>query len=142
MQAEAEAAEMQMKGFTYQQQTAREVGLEAMQNGLGGDGAAGALGDVAGLGLTLGALGGVVGMTREAMEPLFQQPAAPAVPAGRPASAAGGWDCACGEKGIASKFCPNCGAKRPEKPAAWDCACGERGITSKFCPNCGRKREG
>ena len=36
MQAEAEAAEMRMKGYTYQQETSRQVGLEAMKNGLGG----------------------------------------------------------------------------------------------------------
>ena len=38
MQAEAEAAEMRMKGYTYQQETARQVGLEAMKNGLVGTG--------------------------------------------------------------------------------------------------------
>ncbi|MCQ2462167.1 MAG: SPFH domain-containing protein [Clostridia bacterium] len=53
-----------------------------------------------------------------------------------------GWDCpACGCKGITSKFCPECGAKKPETPAAWDCpACGCKGITSKFCPECGAKK--
>ena len=25
-----------------------------------------------------------------------------------------GWDCACGQKNIMSKFCPECGTKRPE----------------------------
>ena len=44
MQAAAEAAEMQMKGYTYQQETARQVGLEAMKNGLtGGDASAGGM---------------------------------------------------------------------------------------------------
>lgn len=33
MQAEAEAQEMRMKGYTYQQETSRQVGLEAMRNG-------------------------------------------------------------------------------------------------------------
>ena len=54
------------------------------------------------------------------------------------------WDCpACGFKNIKSRFCPDCGAKKPEpKPAdTWDCpACGAKGITSKFCPECGAKR--
>ena len=36
MQAAAEAEEMRMKGYTYQQETARQVGLEAMKNGIGG----------------------------------------------------------------------------------------------------------
>ena len=52
------------------------------------------------------------------------------------------WDCSCGQKGIASNFCPNCGAKKPSPVAAdiWDCACGTKGITGKFCSNCGAKR--
>ena len=48
------------------------------------------------------------------------------------------WDCACGQTGITSKFCPNCGAKKPE---TWNCACGQANISSKFCQNCGKKRE-
>ena len=63
MKAEAEAAEMRMKGYTYQQETSRQVGMEAMKNGISG-GAAGALGDVAGMGVALGAMGGVINMTR------------------------------------------------------------------------------
>ena len=52
------------------------------------------------------------------------------------------WTCpGCGQTGITSKFCPNCGAKKPE-PDVWDCPdCGTAGITSKFCPNCGKKKE-
>lgn len=134
MQAEAEAAEMRMKGFTYQQETARQVGLEAMKNGIAGSGGGGGgIGEIAGLGVALGAMGGLAGMTREAMEPLF----------GAPASAPAGdlWDCTCGKKGIASRFCPECGSPRPSAGSAdvWDCACGAKNITSKFCPECGRK---
>ena len=44
MQAEAEAMEMKMKGYTYQQETSRQVGLEAMKNGLGGSGTGSSLG--------------------------------------------------------------------------------------------------
>lgn len=66
-QAYAEAEEMRAKGYTYQQETARQVGLQAMQNGITGNGTAGGgLGDIAGLGVTLGAMGGVMNMTREA----------------------------------------------------------------------------
>lgn len=147
MQAAAEAEEMRMKGYTYQQETARQVGMEAMKNGIIGEGGGSGLGDLAGLGVTLGAMGGIVGMTKEAMEPIF-------TPAGQIGKDIGGmtapgasqpaaetWDCACGQKGLTSKFCPECGAKRPEtSPAAWDCSCGQKGITSKFCPECGKKR--
>ena len=169
MQAAAEAEEMHMKGYTYQQETARKVGLEAMQNGITGAGSAGGLGDIAGLGVTLGAMGSVMGMTKEALNPIMET----AKQVGQTVGAAesSGWDCPkCGTKNIQSKFCPECGAKKPERKqgwtcpncgtqniqskfcpecgckqpsAAWDCpACGAKGITSKFCPECGHKREG
>ena len=134
MKAEAEAAEMRMKGYTYQQETSRQVGMEAMKNGISG-GAAGALGDVAGMGVALGAMGGVINMTRDAMNPLMQVTAVAAVTPDT-------WDCSCGAKSIAGKFCPECGAKRPQ-PAAdtWICPeCGQTGLTTKFCPECGTPR--
>jgi membrane protease subunit (stomatin/prohibitin family) len=167
MQAAAEAEEMRMKGYTYQQETARQVGLEAMQNGITGN-SSGGLGEVAGLGVTLGAMGSVIGMTKEAMTPVVD--AASQIGQSVVTAAGDTWDCACGQKGITSKFCPECGkkrpepvaadtwnctcgrtnitskfcpecgAKKPEAPAAWDCACGQKGITSKFCPECGAKK--
>ena len=181
MQAAAEAAEMQMKGYTYQQETSRQVGLEAMKNGLtGGEGSAGAgaLGDLAGLGMALGAMGGVIGMTKEAMDPVISEGSRMGqglgamiggLNGGMPGNigeagaadtavngignAAGNaakngtdtWDCTCGQKDIRGKFCPECGAKRPEpepKTDTWDCACGQKGLTGKFCPECGAKRPG
>ncbi len=147
MQAEAEAREMQMKGYTYQQETARQVGLEAMQNGItggGNGGSGGGLGDIAGLGVTLGAMGGVINMTKDALDPIMGNSAK--VGAGFGSIVQGdvpdGRQCpVCGTKGIKSNFCPNCGAKCPESIAAWDCAkCGAKNITSRFCPDCGAKR--
>jgi len=40
------------------------------------------------------------------------------------------------------KFCPECGAKKPEpKPAnGWKCSCGET-VTGKFCPECGSPQD-
>lgn len=151
LQAQAEAEEMKLKGFTYQQQTAREVGMAAMQNGLTGNGtgAGSAMGDIAGLGVTLGTMGSVIGMAKDALNPALDA----AGQIGQKVGAAVGntmapppeqttWDCTCGQKGITSNFCPNCGTKRPAPaaPAAWDCTCGQKGITSSFCPNCGAKR--
>ena len=135
MQAEAEAKEMEMKGYTYRDETARQVGLEAMQNGItgggNGGGAAGGIGDVASLGVTLGAMGGVINMTKDAMAPIMgesqkvgegfgnvvngntgaapaQAPAAPAAPV------ESAWNCPnCGKAGITSRFCPDCGMARP-----------------------------
>lgn len=141
MQAEAEAAEMRMKGYTYQQETSRQVGLEAMKNGLGGGAnAAGALGDLAGLGVSLGAMGSVIGMTKDALSPMTQDAAQMGAAVG--AAVAGGWDCpVCGHKNISTNFCPDCGGKKPEVKIGWDCAqCGTKNIQSRFCPNCGAKK--
>ena len=141
MQAEAEAAEMRMKGYTYQQETSRQVGLEAMKNGLGGGAnAAGALGDLAGLGVSLGAMSSVIGMTKDALSPMTQDAAQMGAAVG--AAVTGGWDCpACGHKNITTNFCPDCGSKKPEPKTGWDCAqCGTKNIQSKFCPNCGAKK--
>ncbi len=141
MQAEAEAAEMRMKGYTYQQETSRQVGMEAMKNGLGGGAnAAGALGDLAGLGVSLGAMGSVIGMTKDALNPMTQDAAQMGAAVG--SAVAGGWDCpVCSHKNITTNFCPDCGGKKPESKTGWDCAqCGTKNIQSKFCPNCGAKK--
>ncbi|MBQ4560729.1 MAG: SPFH domain-containing protein [Clostridia bacterium] len=141
-QAFAEAAEMQAKGYTYQQETARMVGMEAMQNGITGNGEGGgggsALGDLAGLGVTLGAMGSVIGMTKDALNPIMQN--ATDIGSGVMEATDDGWNCACGCKNIKSKFCPDCGTKKPEPKLGWDCACGCKNITSNFCPDCGTKR--
>lgn len=168
-QAFAEADEMRAKGYTYQQETSRMVGMEAMQNGITGNGdgvgMGSMLGDIAGLGVTLGAMGGVVSMTKDALSPLMQAGAeiggavvpenngwacscgktsitskfCPECGSAKPEEKKG-WDCKCGKTSITSNFCPECGAKKPEEPAAWTCSCGKGGITSKFCPECGAKK--
>ena len=53
------------------------------------------------------------------------------------AAAADGWKCSCGATAT-GKFCPECGAKKPEpKPqGGWTCSCGAT-ATGKFCPECG-----
>ena len=53
-------------------------------------------------------------------------------------AAANGWKCACGATAT-GKFCPECGAKKPEPQAGWKCACGAT-ATGKFCPECGAKK--
>ncbi len=134
----AEADEMKAKGYTYQQETARQVGTEAMKNGLTGNGGAGsAMGDIAAMGISLGAMGSVIGMTKDALNPNLNETAQVA----QTTLSQDAWDCAvCGKKGITTKFCPECGAKRPE-PATWDCPnCGTKNITSKFCPECGTQK--
>ena len=51
---------------------------------------------------------------------------------------ASGWKCACGATAT-GKFCPECGAKKPEPQSGWKCACGAT-ATGKFCPECGAKK--
>ncbi|MDD6265226.1 MAG: SPFH domain-containing protein [Clostridia bacterium] len=47
------------------------------------------------------------------------------------------WKCSCGAE-ASGKFCPECGAKKPEPTlsGAWKCKCGAT-ATGKFCPECG-----
>ena len=54
------------------------------------------------------------------------------------APAADGWKCACGATAT-GKFCPECGAKKPEPAVGWKCACGAT-ATGNFCPECGAKK--
>lgn len=113
MQAAAEAAEMQMKGYTYQQETSRMVGMEAMKNGIGnGTGGASVLGDLAGLGVGLGAMSGVMNMTKDALSPLAEQ----GVQMGQTMEGMlkTAWNCSCGQVGNIGNFCSNCGNKRSE----------------------------
>ena len=153
MQAEAEAAEMQMKGYTYRDETARQVGLEAMQNGItgggNGGGAAGGIGDVASLGVTLGAMGGVINMTRDAMAPIMGESQkvgegfgnVVAGNTGAPAAQAPGVPSTPGAPVQAAPAAPVAPAPAAPVEGAWNCAnCGKTGITSRFCPDCGTPR--
>ncbi len=49
-----------------------------------------------------------------------------------------GWKCACGAV-VNGNFCPECGAKKPEKQDGWKCACGAV-ANGNFCPECGAKK--
>lgn len=173
-QAMAEAEEMRAKGYTYQQETARMVGMEAMQNGLTGNGEGGSstgsmLGDLAGLGITLGTVGSVIGMTKDAMAPVIESTTQLGQNIGNTINdiwncSCGNkgirgkfcnecgskkpevqtddlWDCTCGNKSNRGKFCSECGAARPQQKIVWDCSCGNRGITGKFCSECGSRRD-
>ena len=148
MQAEAEALEMQMKGYTYAQETSRQVGLEAVKGGIaggggtGGGGGAGGLGDIVGLGVSLGAIGGVIGLTKDAISPIAGASSEMGQTFGNIVGGIVMWNCSCGQKGIKGQFCSACGLKKPEPPGVsdkWNCACGENSVSGKFCSNCGAK---
>ena len=64
-----------------------------------------------------------------------QQPARPAPAPAAPA--ASGWRCSCGATAT-GKFCPECGAKKPEV-TGWQCSCGAVN-QGKFCPECGARK--
>ena len=75
-----------------------------------------------------------IGQQQQAQQLIDAQAQAMANAAAAPA---GGWKCSCGATAT-GKFCPECGAKKPEpKPAnGWKCSCGAMAI-GKFCPECG-----
>ena len=139
--AQIEAEEMRLKGYTQKdvfQTDVQKSYADALGN-MGANGGGGsALGDIAGLGVTLGAMGGVINMTKDALTPMMGTGAV--IGSGAVAGANAGWDCACGTKNISSVFCPNCGTKKPEPKLLWDCSCGTKNISSAFCPDCGSKK--
>ena len=96
---------------------------------------AGAMTGFMGMGMAGGTMGGgfnaAQGFYNAGMQQ--QQQMQPATPA----PAANGWKCSCGATAT-GKFCPECGAKKPEpKPqGGWTCKCGAT-ATGKFCPECG-----
>lgn len=137
-QAGAEADEMKMKGYTYQDETRRMVSTGAVEN-MGQGSGTGSSGGIPGLAEDAVKAGMIKQMGKEitgdlidAMNPKTTPPQETPLPS------ADTWKCPkCGKEGITSKFCPECGEKKPEK-TVWKCPkCGAEGITSKFCPECG-----
>lgn len=141
-----EAEEMRIKGYTQRDvihadvQKAYAEGIGNMGPTITSSGGSSIVGDMLGLGVGMAAasvvapqIGGM--MQRFNMNPMDTAPAS--IPTDDT------WNCACGKAGIVSKFCPECGCKKPEPIQAdtWNCAaCGAKGITSKFCPECGAKK--
>ena len=137
-----EAEIMQAKGYNQKDVLQAEVqkayaeGIGNMGGGVSVGGGS-VVGDMMSLGVSMAAMNTMmpqISSMMQGMNPQNNQPA-PAAPASV------GWDCACGTKNIRSRFCPDCGAKKPEPKAGWDCPeCGTKNIASKFCPNCGCKQ--
>ena len=107
---------------------------EAMKTAAGNS--AGAMTGFMGMGMAMNQGGGMNAQNLFAMGQQQQAQQAQAAPA----PAADGWKCSCGAVAT-GKFCPECGAKKPEPKAggSWKCACGTV-ATGKFCPECGAKK--
>lgn len=133
----AEADVMKAKGYTYQQQTQREVGL-AFANNEGGGTISGSMDAISGVvqaGVGIGAAVSIAKTTTGAMGSLIGDSVQGVMPAS-------GWTCpSCGQGGNNGKFCSNCGSKMPSaEPAGWTCpTCGHPGNKGKFCEECGAK---
>ena len=157
IEAQAEAQAQRMAGLTeaeimaakgYSQKDVLQAEVQkAYAEGIGnmgpaisaGGGGSGIIGDMMGLGVGLAAAQAISPQIGNMIQG-FQLPQQVATQPATQAITA--WACpSCGKIGITSKFCPDCGAKKPEE--TWTCPdCGTRDIRSKFCPECGRKREG
>ena len=129
----AKADVMKAQGYTYQQETQREIGTRAAENeGASGSGSivSGIVQAGVGIGVGVAVAKETVGAVGEAMKPQAEEPKAT-------------WACpVCGHQGNVGKFCEECGAKKPEGPQKWKCpVCGHEGNVGKFCAECGAKKE-
>lgn len=157
MKGLTEAEIMQAKGYTgkdilqagVQKAYAKGIGnMGPIVSGSGGGGGSSVIGDIMGLSMGMA----VAQKTMPQMNAMFQGINPNGIQSEQPSEntdkahrkTADSWNCpTCGTTGITTKFCPDCGTKKPdERPTdTWDCNdCGMKSITSKFCPNCGAPR--
>lgn len=140
----SKADAMRAQGYTYAQETQREVGVAIASNE--GAGAGGGIGSTmsgvvqAGIGIgaavsvgkaTVGMMNGVMSDMTNVNQPSEQNQT--------PVEET--WVCpSCGATAT-GKFCKDCGGKKPEPVKTWTCpSCGAAGNDGKFCKNCGAKR--
>lgn len=117
---------------------------DAMQTAAGNS--AGAMTGFMGMGMVgmgqAGGFGAAQNLYNMGQQQVAQQQAAQQQPTvlqtqAPPQNTADQWTCQCGAT-ASGKFCPECGAKKPEpvQADAWKCSCGAT-VTGKFCPECG-----
>ncbi len=122
---QVEAEEMRLKGYNYQQETARQVGLNATSH-MGDGNGTGGLGDLMGLGVAIGTMESIASTTRNAVSGMMEPGVSPTV----------NWTCTCGAVNT-GKFCSECG--KPKPITEWTCSCGTVN-TGKFCSECGKPK--
>lgn len=121
IRAQAEAEEMRLKGYTYQQETSRQLGMEAIKNSGNGN----IINDLTRIGIGVDSLKDVTNaMSNIGSTSIFN---------------GNTWNCDCGQQNITGNFCGKCGSRKPTNNL-WDCICGQKGNTGNFCNNCGSKK--
>ncbi len=88
----------------------------------------------------MGMAGQAGGLNAQSLFAMAGQQNTPEPPktAQNPADAGNSWKCSCGATAT-GKFCPECGAKKPEAADGWTCSCGAVN-KGKFCSECGAKK--
>ena len=160
-QVDVDIYRMKGMGYTYQDETQRQLGLagmKAMESGLAAGGGSGVasdganmIGSLATAGVALGAMGTVAGTFMDTMGNVMskgsqagQSIAGTGINGSRGINTAGTWRCpVCGTQGLDADWgiCPKCCTPRQtiQEPATWDCpVCGTKGLSAdwKICPKC------
>ncbi len=138
----AKADAMKAQGYSYQQETQRQVGVAIASNeSSGGTGGIGStMSGVVQAGIGIGAAVSVgkatVGMMNGVMSDVQCETKSAS------SDCANGWTCpSCGATGNDGKFCKECGTKKPELASTWKCPnCGAERNDGKFCKECGCKK--
>lgn len=114
------------------------VGAQADSMRAAASNSAGAMTGFMGMGMAMNA-GGINAQNLYAMGQQQAQQAQQAQPAVSTPSQ-DSWKCSCGAT-VTGKFCPECGAKKPQpvQTDTWKCQCGAIN-TGKFCQQCGRAK--
>lgn len=138
----AKADVMRAQGYSYVQETQREIGVSIAQNE--GSGTSGAIGstmsDVVKTGVGIGAAVSVGKTTVDLMNDVMSNMNSNNSSGFQ--KSIDDWMCpSCGTTGNNGKFCKECGAKKPESSITWTCPnCGATENDGKFCKECGLKK--
>ena len=139
----AEAEILKAKGITEQERLGYGVQEKLAESigQMGANGGGGGLGELAGLGVGLGLMGGIGNQMSGIMNGFGQTAGAPGAAGGKPTpiQPPTGWTCPdCGTTGNTGKFCSECGKPKPAPAIGWTCPnCGTADNKGKFCSECG-----